>query len=116
ADSNRELYDHLLQRLKEAEVAAGLHSNDVNVVNPAIVPDRPAKPNIPLYFAFGGLAGLTVGVVCAFVSDTMDCTLHNLAEIEARTSVPILGVIPRAKLSSKDASKAPSRLAGNGTA
>ena len=116
ADSNRELYDHLLQRLKEAEVAAGLHSNDVNVVNSAIAPARPAKPNIPLYFAFGGLAGLTLGIVCAFVSDTLDCTLHNLAEIEARTSVPVLGVIPRAKLPAKETPKTQGRLAGNGTA
>jgi capsular exopolysaccharide synthesis family protein len=114
ADSNRELYERLLQRLKEAGVVAGLHSNDVNVVNPALVPDHPAKPNVPLYLAFGGLTGLMLGMAFAFISETMDCTLRNPEEIEATTSVPVLGVIPREKLESKD--KAQSRLGRNGTA
>lgn len=116
ADSNRELYDRLQQRLKEAEVVAGLHSNDINLVSRALVPDSPAKPNVPLYMALGGLTGLMLGVACAFVSETMDCTLRNPAEIESTNSVPVLGVIPREQLESKDKIKAQKRLAGKGTA
>lgn len=117
ADSNRELYDRLLQRVKEAGVVAGLHSNDINVVNRALVPDSPSKPNIPLYMAFGSLTGLMLGLACAFVSETMDCTLRNPAEIEATTSVPVLGIIPSEQLGSpKDRPKAQNRLAGKNTA
>ncbi len=116
ADSNRELYDRLQQRLKEAGVVAGLHSNDINVVNRALVPDNPAAPNVPLYMALGGLTGLMLGIACAFVSETMDCTLRNPSEIESTTSVPVLGVIPREQLQSKDKGKAQNRLVGKGTA
>jgi capsular exopolysaccharide synthesis family protein len=115
ADSSRQLYDRLLQKLKEAGVVAGLHSNDVNIVNPALIPDRPAKPDIPLYLAFGGLSGLLLGIVCAFLSETMDCTLRNPEEIEATTSVPLMGIIPRERLDSKERTKEHSRLAGRGS-
>jgi capsular exopolysaccharide synthesis family protein len=115
ADSNRELYERLLQRLKEAGVVAGLHSNDVNIVSPALAPDYPAKPNIPLYLAFGGLSGLLLGIACAFLSETMDCTLRNPEDIEATTSVPLLAIIPRERLDSKDRTKTQGRLDGKGT-
>jgi capsular exopolysaccharide synthesis family protein len=115
ADSNRELYERLLQRVKEAGVVAGLHSNDVNVVSPALTPDNPANPNIPLYLAFGGLSGLLLGIACACLSETMDCTLRNLEDIEAKTSVPLLGIIPRERLNSNDPTKGESRLASKGT-
>ncbi len=116
ADSNRELYDRLQQRLKEASVVAGLHSNDINIVSRALIPDYPAQPNIPLYMAFGGLTGLILGIGCAFVSETMDCTLRNPAEIEATNSVPVLGIIPREQLESKGRAKAQSRIAAKSTA
>ncbi len=116
ADTNRELYDHLLQRVKEAGVVAGLHSNDINLVSGALVPDRPAKPDIPLYLAFGGLSGLLLGIAGAFLSETLDCTLRNPLEIEATNSVPVLGIIPREQLDSKNKNKAQSRLAEKGIA
>lgn len=116
ADSNRELYERLLQRLREAGIVSGLHSNDINVVNTASIPARPTKPNIPIYLAFGGLTGLMLGIACAFVSETMDCTLRNPEEIETTTSVPVIGVIPCAKLDSADKPKTQSRLSNTGTA
>jgi succinoglycan biosynthesis transport protein ExoP len=95
ADSNRELYQRLLQRLNEAGVLAGLRSSDINIVDPAAVPDRPSKPNIPLYLALGALAGMTFGVATAFLCDSMDSRLRDPEEIETSTHVPVLGVIPR---------------------
>ncbi len=48
ADSNRELYDGLLQKMKEASVSAGLRSGNIQVVDQAVPPDKPSRPNIPL--------------------------------------------------------------------
>ena len=96
AESGRVLYEHLLEKLKEADVLAGLRSSQLHVVDPAAIPDRPARPNVPLYLAFGTLAGMTFGVICVFVVDAMDHTVRNLGEIETATCVPVLGVIPHA--------------------
>lgn len=98
ADSNRTLYENLLRRLKEAGVMAGLRSSELSVIDPAVVPGRPSKPNIPLYLGFGLLSGLTLGVVCAFVADSMDRTVRDPEEIEMATNISVLGVIPQAEL------------------
>ena len=98
AEANRVLYEHLLGKLKEAGVLAGLHSSALHVVDPASVPVRPATPNVPLYLAFGALAGMTLGTVCVFVTEAMDRTIRNPEEIEASTYAPVLGIIPDARL------------------
>jgi polysaccharide biosynthesis transport protein len=118
ADSSWSIYQHLLEKLKEADILAGMHSSEVHVVDQAAVPDRPAKPNVPLYLAFGALAGMTLGVVCVFVVDTMDRTIRDVGVIESATCVPVLGVIPHAGLLPEAGSKprlnAPTRNGRNG--
>lgn len=96
ADSSRRLYEHLLEQVKGAGVLAGLHSSDLHVVDPAAVPIRPARPNIPLYLAAGTLAGMLIGLVCVFVAESTDRTVRDVFEIEASTFVPVFGVIPQA--------------------
>ena len=98
AESNRVLYESLSKKLKEAGVLAGLRSSELNVIDPAVVPDHPAKPNIPLYLGFGALAGIALGVVCAFVADALDGTIYDPDQVETKTAVPVLGVIPQAEL------------------
>lgn len=102
ADSNRELYNSLSRKLNEAGILAGLRSSELNVIDPATVPPRPSQPNIPLYLGFGSLAGLAVGVVCAFVADAADRTVRDPEELETLSEVPVLGVIPRAELKSSN--------------
>lgn len=98
AEANRVLYEHLLGKLKEAGLLAGLHSSELHVLDRASVPTRPARPNVPLYLAFGALAGVTLGMACAFVAETTDRTIRNPGEIESTTYAPVLGVIPDARL------------------
>jgi capsular exopolysaccharide synthesis family protein len=98
ADSSRSLYEHLLEKLKEADVLAGLRSSQLHIVDSAAVPDRPDRPDVPLYLALGTVVGMTVGVFCVFVAHTMDHTIRDVAEIENAGCVPVLGVIPHADL------------------
>ena len=44
AESNKQLYDSLLQKLKEAGITAGLRSSNIRVVDPALAPATPARP------------------------------------------------------------------------
>jgi polysaccharide biosynthesis transport protein len=98
ADSSRVLYDNLLQKLKEAGVLAGLHSSDLNVVDPAVVPGSPAKPRLRTYLAGGLLAGLALGVIGAFVFEATDRTIRSPEEFESTTHTPLLGIIPQGQL------------------
>lgn len=94
ADSNRQLYQSLLQRLKEASVTAGLRSSNIRVVDVARVPIVPAKPDVPRNIALGFLLGLVGGIALAFLQESLDTTVTNLDELGTITPLPALGVIP----------------------
>ncbi len=94
AESNRQLYEGLLQKLNEASLIAGLNSSNVTVVDPARVPVRPAKPNFPQYLGFALLLGLVGGVACAFALEALDTTVRTPDQAEEITGLPVIGLIP----------------------
>jgi len=98
AESSRVLYEHLLEKLKEAGVLAGLHSSALHVLDPARVPTIPAAPNVPLYLGLGAISGLFLGLVSVFVVEAVDRTVRDVREVETTTHVPVLGVIPDARV------------------
>lgn len=105
AESSRVLYEHLLGKLKEAGVLAGLHSSAFHVLDPARVPTLPARPNVPLYLGLGGVAGLFFGLVSVFIAEAVDRSMRDVRAIETTTNVPVLGVIPDARLIHEAGSK-----------
>jgi len=94
ADSNHQLYDGLLQKLKEAGIAAGLRSSNIRVVDVAQFPDRPVSPHVPRNLAFGFLLGLGGGIALALVLENLDTTIRNIDEAKAICTLPALGMIP----------------------
>src|ERR1035437_7485773 len=94
AESTRQLYDNLLQRLKEAGVSAGLRSGNIRVVDVARTPTLPITPNIPRNLILGFLLGLAAGMGLAFVLESLDRTVRNMEEVSAISTLPALGTIP----------------------
>lgn len=94
-DTNRELYDGLLQRYKQVGVAGDQRSDNISVIDPARVPERPFKPDLPVNLALGLLLGLLLGVSAAFLLEYMDETLKTPADVEQKLHLPVLGVVPR---------------------
>jgi len=93
-DTSRQLYDGLLQRLKEAQVSAGLKASNIRVVDPAEIPERPVKPRVILNLALGIILGLGLGIGLAFFQEYLDVTIKNPDEVERLVRLPSLGVIP----------------------
>jgi succinoglycan biosynthesis transport protein ExoP len=94
AESTRQLYDNLLQRLKEAGVSAGLRSSNIRVVDVARTPTFPIAPDIPRNLMVGLLLGLAAGMGLAFVLESLDRTVRNMEEVSAISMLPALGTIP----------------------
>jgi polysaccharide biosynthesis transport protein len=93
-DTNRNLYDGLLQRLKEVGVAGGVGINNISIVDKATTPLRPTKPNLGLNVAIAVLVGLIGGVLLALLFEHFDDTFKSPEEIERLLGTPIIGVIP----------------------
>ncbi|MGZ8286495.1 MAG: GumC family protein [Allosphingosinicella sp.] len=93
-DTNRSLYDALLQRFKEVGVAGGVGANVVSVVDRAQVPGGPFKPNLPLNIAIGLCIGLLLGLGTAFSIEWIDDTIKTPDDVGTKLGLASLGVIP----------------------
>jgi len=105
-DTNRELYNGLLQQVKEVGVAGGVETNNIQVVDKAEVPLFPYKPKLALNAAIGLLAGIVLGLGIVFLMESMDDSIKFADEVEKLLQVPLLGVIPKVKDNAKVASLA----------
>jgi polysaccharide biosynthesis transport protein len=104
-DSNRTLYEGLLEKLKEAGVTAGLRSNNFRIIEAARVPTSPSEPNIPRNLSFALVLGVISGLGLAFVLENMDNTVRTPEQAQAIAGLPSLGMIP---LGSKSGNHGPS--------
>ena len=94
AESAGELYSALELKLQEAGITSGLNSNNVDVIDQAAEPSVPVLPRKTMDVLFGIAGGLLVGLILAFVLETMDDTLRTSEDVEATSSLPTLAVVP----------------------
>jgi len=94
ADSNKELYDGLLQKLKEAGISAGLRSSNIRIVDPALVPSAPAQPQKARNIFLSLLVGLVGGCGLAFLREYLDNTVKSPDDIQILTGLPSLAIVP----------------------
>lgn len=93
-DTSRTLYDGLLQRYKEISVAGGVTSNNVSIVDRAVPPEEPSKPNVLINMVLAAALGLGLGILAAFAAEALDESLTTPEDVEGKLSVPVLGAIP----------------------
>jgi len=93
-DTNKGLYEGLLERLKEAGVTAGLKASNIRIVDPATVPYKPIAPNYPLNLGLAAFLGLGLGVSMAFLKEHLDQTIRYSEDVFHFLGVPVLGFIP----------------------
>ncbi len=94
ADSNKELYDGLLEKLKEAGITAGLRSSNIRVVDPALVPSTPSEPRKTRDISLALLIGLVGGVGLAFLREYLDNTIKSPGDVQSLAGLPCLAVVP----------------------
>jgi succinoglycan biosynthesis transport protein ExoP len=94
ADANKQLYDGLLQKLKEAAIAQGLRSSNIRVVDPALAQSTPVRPQKARNIFLAILVGLVGGIGLAVGREYLDNTIKSPDDVEALTGLPSLAVVP----------------------
>ena len=100
-DTNRQLYDSMLQRVKEAGIASALRASNVRVVDPAQPPKGPYKPDLTMNTALGLLTGLFLGVVFVIARERIDRSIQAPGDSPLYLNLPELGIIPSGHLGSR---------------
>ena len=95
ADTNKELYRGLLQRMKEAGVSAGITASNIQIVDKAELPTGPYKPNKPLNLLLAAVLGLFLGVGLAFFFEYLDNTVKTTEDVEQFIRLPSFGMVPQ---------------------
>lgn len=93
-ETNRQVYDSLLQRLKEVAVTGGLTTNNISIVDEAKPPLFPFSPDPERYAFIGMVMGFLFGLGIAFLRENLDDTVKHPDEIEPSYGLPVLGLIP----------------------
>jgi succinoglycan biosynthesis transport protein ExoP len=93
-DTNKQLYEGLLTRLKEAGVSAGLKASAVRVVDPATPPSAPVKPRVFLNLSLALALGVCCAVGIALFQEHFDNTLKTPVDVERALHLPALAFIP----------------------
>ncbi|NIS59942.1 MAG: polysaccharide biosynthesis tyrosine autokinase, partial [Proteobacteria bacterium] len=94
ADTNRDLYHSLLQRMKEAGVSAGITASNIQIVDGAELPTKPFKPNKRLNLLLATVVGLFLGLGLAFFFEYLDNTVKTPEDVEHLIQLPSFGMIP----------------------
>jgi capsular exopolysaccharide synthesis family protein len=94
-DTNRELYNGLLQRHKEVSIAGGVGANNVLVVDKAEVPGGPSSPRLRRALLLSLALGLGAGLGAAYLLEYLDDAVRSPEALEEITGLTTLGVIPK---------------------
>ncbi|HTV53956.1 MAG TPA: polysaccharide biosynthesis tyrosine autokinase [Terriglobia bacterium] len=94
AVTNAQLYNSLLARIQEAGISAGLRSSNMQVVDRALILNRPTGPHRLRIIALGLIVGLVGGVVLALVKESMNTTTRSPEDVTDWTGLDALGAFP----------------------
>jgi len=94
-DTNRTLYDALLQRYKEIGVAGGVGTAPVSIVDHAETPGSPYKPNLMLNLLFGMGGGLLAGLAGAIGLEFLNDTVKTREDVRSKLGLACFGAVPK---------------------
>ncbi|MBX2857289.1 MAG: polysaccharide biosynthesis tyrosine autokinase [Cellvibrionaceae bacterium] len=91
-ENNRQLYETLLNRIKEYDVSGSYDASNIRIIDTATLPNAPFKPNKKLYFLLAVFIGLASGVGLAFLREALDTTFKTPEALEEKLQTPYLGL------------------------
>jgi capsular exopolysaccharide synthesis family protein len=94
-EANRQLYETFLARFKEADIADEYNVSNARIIDRAIVPITPFKPNRKRMVMIAVVMGLGIGVLVAFLRNHLDNTFKTKEDVENFLKLPVIGMLPK---------------------
>jgi succinoglycan biosynthesis transport protein ExoP len=101
AQADRDLYDALYAKVKEAGISAASKSSNIHIVNQARVLDHPTRPHRSINILAGALFGLIGGVGLAFAKDRMQDRIRSADDVREWANFPSIAVVPEIRASTE---------------
>jgi capsular exopolysaccharide synthesis family protein len=92
--TNKELYNTLLAKIKQANITDEIMKSNLRVAEPAALPMAPVRPQKVLYLTLSAFFGLAFGIGLAFFFEYMDQTVYSNEVVAEALDVPVLSEIP----------------------
>ncbi len=97
ADADRTLYEDLSRKIKEAGINAGFQNSSIRLADEARPALKPAFPRVGMMAAVAFFASTFLGVMVAFLSDSLDHSLRDPEHIQRHLQTEVLGSLPVVK-------------------
>ncbi len=94
-DTNRQVYDGLLQRYKDLNASSGISLSNVSIIDAADPPGAPSSPNLAKNLAIALLLGLGLAAATLFLKTQFDDSIRVPEDIEGKLGMALLGIVPR---------------------
>ena len=101
-DVEEKTYAMLLDQYDKARVDEAMRTNSIGIVEPAIVPEAPTRPNLKINIALGALVGLMGGIGLVFLFENLSPLIRSRDDLEKTAGVPMLGRIPEFEIRAKN--------------
>src|SRR5262245_2167596 len=88
ANSNRQIFESLMQRTKETAISGELRTSNIRVVDAAETPRRPTSPNTRNNLLIGLLTGTILGIGLAFFFEYLDNRIKSPEELARHLGMP----------------------------
>lgn len=95
-ETDQQLYDNLLTKLKEGGISRGFQSKQFDIIQPPSLPSAPVAPSKVGILGKYTVAGTALGLGLIFVIGIIDPTIRRISDLERLTALPVIGAIPTA--------------------
>lgn len=95
------LLENIEEQYQQSLIDQSEEVNEITILQPALLPRNPINPSTPRAIAgVGALLGLIIGVVAAFIAETLDTSIGTIEDVEEYLEVPVVGIIPQMDIES----------------
>ena len=109
---NTELYASLLNSSQQLRLVKEGKVGNVRIVDVAVVPEIPVKPQFQMVLAISGVLGLLIGLAFAFLRNSLRASIKDPADIEQRAGLHVFSTVPLSPLQLALAQKAKAKILG----